>query len=215
MDNSTTNEKDHHEKVVVVNDDDSDVIPMDLGLTDHINAECVESHNDVSLTSPDIVYEKVGVSANRKDIKIEDKFKDLRDREKFLLSDRLSKISSYKSISIDDLTSQLIREITEELAHLKFDRLKAIRLGKPSASITLARINSLKTFGDLLMKKLESNRNESVDLKSPRFRQILNLWMEFLYDSMVKVNIKEEDIDLIFGQMKSDMLNWEKKISDI
>ena len=37
--------------------------------------------------------------------------------------------------------------------------------------------------------------------------------MEFFHDSMEKSGISPEVIDVIFQQMKADMIDWERKMS--
>ena len=137
--------------------------------------------------------------------------KDLRDRELFVSSDNLLNSVSNGS-SISQSIDIVFREISEELAHLKYERKKAIKDGKPSGNITIARIASLRSLADALMKKADSVKADQIDLQSPRMTIIIKLWMEFLYSSMEKVGIEESKIDLVFRQMQADMKDWELKV---
>ena len=39
--------------------------------------------------------------------------------------------------------------------------------------------------------------------------------MEFFNEAMEKSGIRPQDIDLVFQQMKADMVDWEKRMSDV
>ena len=112
-----------------------------------------------------------------------------------------------------DIIDVVLQEIAEELGHLKFERRKAAKDGKNTANYTIGRINSLGRLADLLLKKKESMMNEELDLKSSRFQEVFRVWMEFFHDSMEKSGISPEIIDVVFQQMKADMVDWEKKMS--
>ena len=109
----------------------------------------------------------------------------------------------------------LLLEIAEEISHIKFERRKASKDGKSTLNFTISRINSLKNLAELLLKRKEAALAERLDLKSPRFQQIFQIWMEFFYDSMGKCGIESKVIDLVFQQMKADMKDWEKKMDTV
>lgn len=106
----------------------------------------------------------------------------------------------------------LIREIVEELLHQKYERKITARNGKSTTNHSVARIASLRTLVEILNRRQDSDRSDRLDLSSPRFKIVLRLWMEFVHESMVKSGIAGKDIDLVFNQMKADMIDWEKKI---
>jgi len=140
--------------------------------------------------------------------------KDFREREEYVAkSELLVKVN--EKYSAVDLVEQVIKEITEELAHLKYERRKAAKEGKNTVNYTISRISSLRQLADVLMKRIENARAEQLDLKSPRFREVLKLWMEFIYDSMVKVEVSEQVIDLVFRQIEADIKDWEQKVINI
>lgn len=107
----------------------------------------------------------------------------------------------------------LVQEITEELAHLKYERRLATKGGKNTANYSVGRMNSLKNLAELIMKRREADRDEELDLRSARFQAVFKIWMEFFGDSMEKSGIEPKVIDLVFNQMKADMVDWEKKMS--
>lgn len=114
--------------------------------------------------------------------------------------------------STSDIIDRVLLEIAEELAHLKYERRKAVKEGKSTVNHTVSRIASLGRLSDILLKRKEASLTERLDLKSPRFQAVFKVWMNFFHDAMEKVEIPDEQIDLVFQQMKADMVDWEKKM---
>lgn len=139
--------------------------------------------------------------------------KELRDRENFVSNQSLVQSIKRKESNLN-LIDAVIGEIAEELAHLKYERVKAAKEGKNTSGYTINRISSLRQLSEVLTKRIDSARSEQIDLKSPRFKTILKLWMEFVYMSMQKAELPEHEIDLVFKQMEADMVNLEKRILD-
>lgn len=137
--------------------------------------------------------------------------KDVKDREEFVSKQELYKSVSEK-VSSSLVVDTILKEIAEELSHLKYERKKAAKEGKNTAHYTISRIASLKQLADVLMKRMESNRAEQLDLKSPRFKTVLRVWLEFVYESMQKCDLPDQTIDLVLRTMESDMVEWEKKV---
>jgi len=140
--------------------------------------------------------------------------KELRERDQFVNDQVLVKAIARRA-SPADLIDEVLKEISEELAHLKFERSKAAREGKNTANYNMSRIAALRQIADVLMKRQENARAEQIDLKSPRLQAVLRLWMEFVYNSAQKAGISEAEIDLMFGQMKADMIDWEKRVLEV
>ena len=108
-----------------------------------------------------------------------------------------------------------IHEITEELAHLKFERRKSAQEGKPTTQHTIARISMLRNLADVLLKRQENSRQERMDFRSPEFKKVIHVWLGFLHESMQKVGLGDNDIDLVFRQIEADMADWEKKLLEL
>jgi hypothetical protein len=140
--------------------------------------------------------------------------KSVRDREDYVARQALVQVIESKAAAID-VVDQVVKEIAEELSHLKWERQKAARDGKNTATLTISRISSLRQLSEVLLKRMESARAEQLNLKSPRFREVLKLWMEFVYESMQKANVADEVVDLVFKQMEADMVDWEKRLSEL
>lgn len=138
---------------------------------------------------------------------------DLKEREKYVKNQELVRSLKEKA-SVSDIVDLVMEEIGEELAHLKYERKKAAKDGKNTANYTISRISSLKQLADSLMKRMENARNERMDIRSPEFKKILHLWLEYVHSSMVKQGLQDATIDLVFKQMEVDMKDWEQILLD-
>lgn len=118
-------------------------------------------------------------------------------------------------VEIRDLITHVLKEIAEELAHLKWERKKASSDGKNTANYNTARAAGLQQLAATLLKRQENSRAEQLDLKSPRFQSILKLWLDFVYEAMQKSGLDDQEIDVVFTTMKADMVEWERKILDV
>lgn len=136
---------------------------------------------------------------------------DLRNRIDYVKNQDLV-TALHRGASVGDLEDLVMKEIAEEIAHQKYERRIAARNGKVTTNHSVARIASLRSLVDILNRKRALDKSDKLDLSSPRFQVILKIWMDFVYESMVKCNIPEETIDLVFGQMKADMIEWEKLV---
>lgn len=140
--------------------------------------------------------------------------REIRDRTAYVRRQELVRVVEDGSPT-SDIIDRVLLEIAEELSHLKYERRKAVREGKSTLNHTVSRIASLGRLSDILLKRKEASLTERLDLKSPRFQAVFKVWMNFFHESMEKVGIPEEQIDLVFQQMKADMIDWEKKMAGV
>lgn len=138
---------------------------------------------------------------------------ELRERESYVQGQELVRAIEEK-VPVADIIDEVLKEIAEELSHLKYERRKAAADGKNTANYTVSRIASLRSLADILQKRMENARQERLDLRSPQFKKVLHLWMQFLYESMTQSGLNEGTIDSVFKVIESNMVDWEKKISD-
>lgn len=140
--------------------------------------------------------------------------RDVRERDNFVKSQELV-LAIERGASTTELIDLSLREIAEESSHLKYERKKASKEGKNTANYTVMRIGALRQLAEVLLKRKEAALAERLDLKSERFQKIFKTWMKFVYESMIKAGVEETVIDLVFAQMKVDMINWEKLIDEV
>lgn len=136
---------------------------------------------------------------------------EVQERIKYVKGQELVQLAE-RGASTSELLDGMLKETLEELAHLKWERRKASREGKNTANYTVSRIATLKGIAELLLKRKEASRAERLDLKSPRFQAVFKVWMDFFYEAMEKSGVEPHVMDLVFNQMKADMVDWEKKM---
>jgi len=139
---------------------------------------------------------------------------EFKEREAFVRKQALI-LALENGSSTSELIDAVLLDMAEETAHLKWERRQISKSGKPAANYNVARVNSLRSIAELLIKRKEAAIAERLDLKSPRFQKIFNLMMEFFHESMEKSGVTPEVIDLVFQQMKADMLDWEKLVDSV
>lgn len=138
--------------------------------------------------------------------------KDLRDRVAFVKNQPLVKALADGAPA--RAMDTLLIEIAEEISHLKWERRKAAKDGKNTAQYTVARINGLRSLAETLIRRKEAAIAENLDLKSPRLQKIFKIWMQFFYEAMEKSDVPPEVINVVFQQMKADMIGWEQRMED-
>lgn len=139
---------------------------------------------------------------------------ELRDRKDYVAGQELVRVIGGGGSTADGL-DVLMKEIAEELAHLKFERRKVAKEGKSTERLTVNRIASLRSLADLLLKRKEQALAERLDLQSPRVQAMMKLWMEYVYVAMEKSGLESHVIDLVFRQMRADMVEWEKRMEAV
>lgn len=136
---------------------------------------------------------------------------EVQDRIRYVKQQELVQAAG-RGASTTDMVDIVLKEIAEELAHLKYERRKAAKENKNTANYTIGRANALKGLVELLLKRKEAALAERLDLKSPRFQAVFKVWLEYFHESMEKVGIEPQIMDLVFQQMRADMIDWEKKM---
>jgi len=142
----------------------------------------------------------------------EDVRRDLRERIAFVKSQPL--VKSLADGSPAQAMDTLLLEIAEEVSHLKWERRKAAKDGKNTAQFTVARVSGLRSLAETLIRRKEAAIAENLDLKSPRLQKIFKVWMQFFYEAMEKSDVPSEVINVVFQQMKADMIGWESRMEN-
>lgn len=139
---------------------------------------------------------------------------DLKDRIKYIEKQEL--VTAAKAgAPTKNLIDILVAELAEEISHIKWERRDAAKRGYKTEKLTSSRISGLKNLADILLKKRDTIGDERLSTKDPRVQQFFKLWMEMFFAAMEKMNIPPEMIDLVFSQIKADMLEWEIKMESV
>lgn len=139
---------------------------------------------------------------------------ELQERREYVDGQSLVIISKEGAPTASTIDAILV-EIAEEMAHLKWERRNLAKKGKSTAQLTIARVTGLKQLTDILIKRKETSLNERISMKDPRIQKLLEMFMEMFYSACEKCSVSPEVIDLIFSQIKTDMVDWETKMEEV
>jgi len=114
--------------------------------------------------------------------------KDVIERTNYVKNQELVKVINRGS-STSDIIDVLLKEVAEELGHIKFDRRRAAQEGRQTSNYSVARISALRNMSEMLLKKKEASIAEKLDLNSPRFQKIFKSMMEFFHECMEKSGV--------------------------
>ena len=137
--------------------------------------------------------------------------KELRERQTYVKNQEIVQTIGRHGTT-NEIIDLIMLEIAEELSHLKFERRRAAKEGKPTMGHTINRAQGLRSLAEILLKRREASRADRLDSKSPFFQAVFKVWINFFIESMEKSGIESHIIDLVMQQMKSDMVDWEKKM---
>lgn len=102
----------------------------------------------------------------------------------------------------DALMGAIILALGEEQASLAYVRQEAERKGKlaDTAGISARRIQGLKTLADTLQKKMDRNRDRSLNTDTPAFRAYYSHVMGTFKEAMSAVGARPEMIETVFAK---------------
>ncbi len=112
------------------------------------------------------------------------------------------------------LADQLIQEVTEELAALKFDRHQAEQAGiRDTTQISTRRINSLMQLSSLWIKRFEANiGGNQVDLNSAGVQALILFITETFRDAMDQSGMPQSAVDGVLAKLVKMMDgNWRQE----
>jgi hypothetical protein len=135
----------------------------------------------------------------------------LKKREAALSSDGV--LTAARNDTEEELMGAIILALGEEQASLAYVRQELERSGKlaDTASISTRRVQGLKTMADTLQKKMDRNRERSLNTDSPAFRAYFSHVMGTFKEAMAAVGSRPEMIETVFSKfaaMSSDPA-WE------
>jgi len=136
-------------------------------------------------------------------------------RSKFIAADAILDALKNRDKSDAELIDIILAEIGEELANLKYERQLASERGRSTADINISRVEALRKLIDMIIKKKTLLVKDPIDIKSPRFQKILQIWVDYFYSAMKKSGIPDEMIDIVFRNMRNNMIDWEKEMKSV
>jgi bisphosphoglycerate-dependent phosphoglycerate mutase len=124
------------------------------------------------------------------------------------------------AIKEDDLPDMVLKSVmlglAEETQALKDARIRNQNASKDISNISMKRGTLLKYMSDTVIQRqaLVGGSNE-IDLKGPKFRAIIKMFLEIVDETITDVNIPIEYRDLFFHSLARKMDGWEMKAEKI
>lgn len=131
-------------------------------------------------------------------------------KAEYIAQDSLAQAAKIKPDSVDFL-HHLILSLSEEIAALSFERKEADLNDGDSTSVSLRKVNALKSLADAWFKRKQQLGGNSLDIESEAFKAAMGFVMETFHSTMVDTGVRPETIQTIFSTFgsttKSDTWN--------
>jgi hypothetical protein len=111
----------------------------------------------------------------------------------------------------ETVINHIMNAIGTEAASLEFEREENARKGKDTSSISVRRLNALKSLGDMWFKKKERLAARGLDIESPAFATALKFIAETVKKNMLASGMRAESVESVFSRMAKDLSSNEWK----
>lgn len=112
----------------------------------------------------------------------------------------------------DGILSQIMKELAEEAAALKFERKRADQTGKDPIALSVRRVATLQSMADTWFKRREQMATKAVDLKSPAFARLYMYIVDTFVECMEKAGVEEatvSNVTLELSRLFKENKDWE------
>lgn len=132
----------------------------------------------------------------------------LREKRRAIKKDRLVR-SVGKGADSPDILNIVVRELAEEIAALKFERVQEEKKGgdNESSQVSVKRVQALKTLGETWLRRREQLAGTELDIDSPAFQTLFKFISDTFAQALVNSNIRAEVIEVVFA-------NFSKLLTD-
>lgn len=153
---------------------------------------------------------KVGLPAKDKVVEVIQK-----KREKMLESDELTNILKEDPDSLDVL-DQIMIDMAEEAAALKFERTEAERNGVETTTISSRKVTALKTTAEIFLRKRDALVEQSFDFKSKRFQRFMEWIFKVYREAAITSGLRAEQISILFDHLAKifEDERWQQEAMD-
>jgi hypothetical protein len=110
-----------------------------------------------------------------------------------------------KDANSHNVLEQVILQIGEEAASLRFERLDKERKGEDTSHTSIRRIAALKAIGDSWLKRKDQLVHQEVDLDGAGFKALMTFIFETFRDAMQSADCRDELIETIFLKVAKKM----------
>ena len=119
-----------------------------------------------------------------------------------------------RAVKVDPDSSKVLDHVmtglAEEAFSLGYERTEAERQGQATSSISVRRVNALKSLADTYLKRKEQISTSSVDLEGQAFKNLFAFILETFRGSLEDSNLRTEMIETVFAKLTKRLEdNWE------
>ena len=119
-----------------------------------------------------------------------------------------------RAVKVDPDSSKVLDHVmtglAEEAFSLGYERTEAERQGQATSSISVRRVNALKSLADTYQKRKEQISTSSVDLEGQAFKNLFAFILETFRGSLEDSNLRTEMIETVFAKLTKRLEdNWE------
>jgi hypothetical protein len=124
------------------------------------------------------------------------------------------------SIREDELPDAVLKAVllglADEQQALRNSRVEREKTGKDISNVSFKRGTLLKYMSETLIQRqaLVGGTGE-IDLKSPKFREVIKMFLQIIADTFDEVRIPPEYRDLFFQSLSHKMEGWEMKAEKV
>ena len=135
------------------------------------------------------------------------------EKVEFVENDPVVKAITMRSDAVDMLRV-IKQEVAKEAAALHFQRIENEKYGKDTAQVSTRRIDALTKIAniELEIKKMGA---DVINLKSEKFQKVFALLIGHFRDMCIEIGMAQEQIDLLFNRLSTELDGWEDRAADL
>ena len=135
----------------------------------------------------------------------------MRLREEHLKADRLVALISTNPEK-SEVLDYIMQGLAEESCVIGFERQEAERRGEATSQISIRRVNTLKSVGDVWLKRKEQISNNGVDMDSPAFKRLFGFILATFRQGLIDSGLRPEMIETVFAGLSKKLGDdWNKE----
>jgi hypothetical protein len=137
----------------------------------------------------------------------------LRKKQETMARDPLLRIAK-DSPESSELLHLVMVGLAEESASIGFERAEAERDGKGTSTISVRRINALKSVAETWLRRKEQVADREIDIQGPAFKALFGFILETFRLSLEDTGLRPEMVETVFAKLSTRMKDsWEDEAS--
>jgi len=110
-----------------------------------------------------------------------------------------------------ELLDMVIKELAEDCAQLKYERIKKVHDEKDIERIVLRHANILKMVSESLIQKRNLVLNDIINLKSPQWQMVHGEFLKRIKQTLIDLRYSSEQIELFFDKLTKNLEGFEEQ----